>query len=62
MFEFFTNINFVETIEDVSKWIGVAAVVAAATPTTKDNTVVNVIKMFVDFVGFNFGHARNQEK
>ena len=44
--------------------VGTAALIAAATPTPKDDTAVakvqGILKKIADFLGANFGNAKNQ--
>ena len=61
MLELFTNIDIANYVEDAFKWVGVAAVVAAATPTKKDDTIVGYVKGFIHFLAFNFGKAENKK-
>lgn len=42
--------------------VGTAALVAAATPTTKDDGVIAKIRGLLDFAGANFGNAKNAPK
>jgi hypothetical protein len=48
-------------IEPVTAVIGAAAVVAAATPTKKDEKYVGWAKSFLNILAFNFGHAKNKD-
>jgi hypothetical protein len=43
-----------------SSVVGTAAVIAAATPTPKDDTVLSIIRKALDFIGFNIGFAKNR--
>lgn len=48
-------------IEPVTAVVGAAAVVATATPTKKDNTVVGWLQGLIHFMAFNFGNAKNKD-
>jgi len=41
--------------------IGTAAMIAAITPSPRDNQVVGVLRRIIDFIGFNFGFAKNKD-
>lgn len=41
--------------------IGTASVIAAMTPTKKDNVAVEVLRKFLDFLAFNFGYVRAEK-
>lgn len=52
--------SFVDTYwEPIASVIGTAAVIAAATPTKRDDSIVGFITKFVDFLGANIGAAKN---
>lgn len=59
--EFLNGIDYADLFQDLTSWVGVAAMAAAITPTDKDNKFVIVVKNILDFVGFNFGFAKNQK-
>ncbi|WP_348701031.1 hypothetical protein [uncultured Limnobacter sp.] len=40
--------------------VAVASIVAAVTPTPKDDSAVKHLRGVVDFLAFNFGHAKNE--
>lgn len=41
--------------------IGTFALIAAATPTTKDDTIVAFISKLIHFLAANFGQAKNSD-
>lgn len=56
-------------IENLPEYIGIAtsvvgtfAVIAAATPTPKDDGIVKVLTNIVNFLGANFGKAKNADQ
>jgi len=52
----------VSTILDIAeKTIALASVIAALTPTPRDDGVVSFVRKIVDFLAFNFGNAKNQK-
>ena len=56
-------INALPVVVDVvSKVVAGAAVIAAVTPTPKDDNVLSKIRKVLDFLAFNFGSARNGKK
>mgnify|MGYP000146098630 CR=1 FL=1 len=56
------NLELLSNIFDVAtSVIGTAAVIASVTPTPKDDAIVAPIKKLLDFLAFNFGHAKNKE-
>lgn len=42
--------------------VGGAAVIAAITPTTKDDAALAALRKILDVVAFNIAHAKNQKK
>lgn len=44
----------------ISNVVAVGAAVAAVTPTPKDDSIFSTARKVVDFVGFNFGYAKNK--
>lgn len=42
--------------------VGGAAMIAAVTPTKRDDRLVGQVAKVIDFIGFNFGHAKNLEE
>lgn len=46
--------------EVVSQVVTVSALIAAITPTPKDDSVVASVRKVVDLLGFNFGFAKNK--
>ena len=58
--DYLTTLDFAEIFQTVTQWVGVAAMAASITPTDKDNKVVMIVKNVVDFIGFNFGYAKNK--
>lgn len=56
-------INALPVVVDVaSKVVAGAAVIAAITPTPKDDNVLSKIRKVLDFLAFNFGFSRNGKK
>ena len=52
--------GFLETYwEPIASVIGTAAVIAAATPTKRDDSVVGFVSRLIDFFGANIGAAKN---
>ena len=58
-----------ETAEKVLMWlqivtsvIGTFSLIAAATPTKRDDRILGYLMKIVDFLGANFGAAKNKEK
>lgn len=51
--------NFGTALAVASSVIGTASVIAALTPTPKDDGIIAVARKVVDFLAFNFGSARN---
>lgn len=49
-------------IPAVSQIVAGAAVIAAATPTPKDDEVLKKARAILDILAFNFGHAKNALK
>lgn len=55
-------LNFIEKYwVVVPSLMSFASVVAAATPTPKDDGIVLVLRRIIDFIGFNFGYAKNRD-
>lgn len=52
--------HFGDIVDVASKVVAAGAAIAAFTPTPKDDTVFSALRKAVDFVGFNFGHAKNK--
>lgn len=52
--------HFGDVVDIASKIVAAASAVAALTPTPKDDTVLAGLRKVVDFVGFNFGFAKNK--
>ncbi len=44
--------------EIVTQVVGVASMIAAVTPTTKDDSIVKKVKTVIDFFAFNFWNAK----
>lgn len=44
----------------VSSIVGTAAMIAAITPTPKDDMILGTVRKAIDFVGFNFMFAKNK--
>ena len=53
--------NWVSILGILTSVVGTAALIAAATPSTKDDAIVAKVKKVVDFLGANFGHAKNKD-
>ncbi len=51
--------NAPQYIQIVLQIIGVASAIAAVTPTPKDDLILVGIRKALDFLAFNFGHAKN---
>ncbi|MDO6747186.1 hypothetical protein [Gilvimarinus sp. 1_MG-2023] len=52
---------FVEVYwEPIASVVGTFAVIAAATPTKRDDSIVGFVSKFIDFLGANIGAAKNQ--
>jgi|GEM_PF-6482512 len=45
--------------EAVASVVGTAAIIAALTPTTRDDRIIGIISRFVDLLGANIGAAKN---
>lgn len=41
--------------------IGVASIITAATPNSRDNQIVQIFKVLLDALAFNFGFARTKK-
>ncbi|MGL5328201.1 MAG: hypothetical protein ACRDD7_02960 [Peptostreptococcaceae bacterium] len=50
-----------DLIEISSMVVAIAAIIASATPTPKDDGIVNLLRKIVDFLAFNFGNAKNAQ-
>lgn len=50
-----------EIIEVAAHIVAAAAVVAAITPTPKDDGIVALLRKALDFAAMNWGHARNRK-
>lgn len=48
-------------LDIATKIIAAAAAVAAITPTPKDDSILAKARAVVDFIGFNFGFAKNRK-
>lgn len=54
------NFETIHNILDVvTSVVGTASVIAAVTPTVKDDAIVGVLRKILDFFAFNFWHAKN---
>lgn len=57
--------NWPQYLQILLSVVGTAALIAAATPTPKDDTIVakiqTALKKIADFLGANFGNAKNAE-
>jgi hypothetical protein len=53
--------NLGTIIDIATKVIAAAAAVAAVTPTPTDDGIVAKARAVVDFLGFNFGFAKNKD-
>lgn len=56
-----TGLEVFAIIEGVSYVISGAAVIAALTPTKKDDVILGKVRRVVDLLAFNFGNAKNKE-
>ncbi len=45
--------------EPIASVVGTFAVIAAATPTKRDDSIVGFVSKFIDFLGANIGAAKN---
>jgi hypothetical protein len=45
----------------ITSIVGVASVIAAATPTPKDDGILAVVRKVLDLTAFNFGGAKNEK-
>ena len=55
------DIDTVTKVLDIAtSVVGTAAVIAAATPTPKDDNVFAIVKKVLDFLAFNFWNAKNR--
>ena len=45
--------------EPIASVVGTFAVIAAATPTKRDDSIVGFLSKFIDFLGANIGAAKN---
>lgn len=52
--------TIVQVFDIVSSVVGVAAMIAALTPTPADDSILAVVRKVLDFVGGNFLHAKNK--
>lgn len=53
--------QMIDIVELITQVIGVASIVAAMTPTPKDNAVLAVISRLIHLLGMNIGKAKNAE-
>ena len=58
VFTFITE-NWANISTVVLAVIGLAATIAAATPTPKDDSIVSALRKIVDVIGMNVGHAES---
>ena len=49
-----------QALQIATSVIGTASVIAAITPTPKDDAILAVLRKAIDFLGFNFGYAKNK--
>lgn len=54
--------NIPEIIQVASLIVAAAALIASMTPTPKDDGYVRKARKVIDFLGLNFGHARNRDQ
>lgn len=54
-----TSTHWLDIVVIAGAVCGLAAHVAALTPTPKDDGVIKKIKAFIDFIGGNYGEAKN---
>lgn len=59
----FISAHWKDILAVIAQIIGVSAMIAALTPSSKDDTVIasiqNGFKKVIDILGFNFGNAKN---
>ncbi|MGL5281923.1 MAG: hypothetical protein ACRC8W_09295 [Plesiomonas shigelloides] len=48
-----------DIVEIASLVVAIAAIIASATPTPKDDGIVLMLRKIVDILAFNFGGAKN---
>jgi len=54
------NLETLHNILDIAtSVIGTASVIAAVTPTTKDDSIVAFLRKIMDLLAFNFWNAKN---
>lgn len=55
------NFELISQIFDIAtSVVGTAAMIAALTPTPKDDIILGTLRKALDFVGFNFLFAKNK--
>lgn len=54
--------NLPEYLTIASSVVGTAALIAAATPTPKDDGIVRMLTKVINFLGANFGKAKNADQ
>lgn len=54
--------NVPAIIQIASLIVAAAALIASMTPTPKDDGYVRKARQVIDFLGLNFGHARNKDQ
>lgn len=54
-----SGLDFVGLIATASSVIGIAATIAAITPTPKDDSAVAFVRKIIDWVGMNILNAKN---
>ena len=57
----FVSGNYVAILSSVGSIVGGFAVLASLTPNKSDDRIVQVILDFVNFLGANFGKAKNDK-
>lgn len=58
---FLTGSGLVGFVATATSVIGIAATIAALTPTPKDDSAVAFLRKIIDFVGMNILNAKNQK-
>lgn len=60
MFDWLTQDNIENVLVVATSVIGTAAVIATMTPNEADNKVVDLLLKAINFLGANFGKAKNK--
>ena len=56
-----TGLEVFAIIEGAAYVISGAAIIAALTPTKKDDVILGKVRRVIDLLAFNFGNAKNKE-